>query len=579
MADRNTVTPPGPGRRRVLTMAAAAATAGSWTPAFRVDARAAEPGTPPSFPPGIRLARQAFRNWSGEVALEAVWTAFPASPADVVTLADWARGQGWRLRAKGACHTWSPVLARRGEDTGRLVLVDTTEHLTGIALRHGTAPAVTAQAGTTLDAVHSALEAAGYGLTCVPSIGDLTVGGALAIGGHGTGAGRGTRGAHGTEGAHAFSSTVSDLVESLTAVVWDHAAERYGLRTFHRSEPDTAAFLLHLGRAFVTEATLRVPANVRLRCVSSLDVPVQELFGPPGSSGRTLDRHLADAGRAEVLWLPYADRPWLKLWTEEPRRPAASRQVDAPYPYTFYDNVPEPVSKLAREVIQGAGAVTPLYTKALEQGIRLGLTTTATWDLWGWSKNTVLYVRPTTLRSVFAGWVVLCARADVQRVLHGFWSRYQQLLDTCRARGEYPVNGPVEVRITGVDAPAPDGPLLSPARPRPDHPEWDTVVWLNSITFSGTPGESAFHRDLEQWMVTHFTGWSAVRPEWSKGWAYGPDGAWTDAPLLARAWPDAFREGQPAGARWDDAVATLDRHDPAGVFRGRFLDTLFHTPR
>ncbi|RLU87488.1 FAD-linked oxidase [Streptomyces griseocarneus] len=556
----------------MLTMAAAVTAAMRWTPAFRVEARADGTEAPPFFPPHIRLARQAFRNWSGEVALEAVWTAFPASPEDVVVLADWARAQGWRLRAKGVGHTWSPLLARRGEATGRFVLVDTTEHLTGIALRHGGTPAVTAQAGTTLDVVHAALEAAGYGVTCAPAIGDLTVGGALAVGGHGTG----LLSAPGA--GPALPATLSDLVESLVAVVWDPVAGRHTLRTFHRSEPGTAAFLLHLGRAFVTEATLRVPANVRLRCISSFDVPAQELFGPPGSSARTADQYLARTGRVEVLWLPYTDRPWLKLWSEEPHRPPSSRALDAPYPYVFYDRLPEPLSRLAREITRGAAAVTPLFTTGLEQGIRLGLTATATRDLWGWSRNTVLYVRPTTLRYVFAGWAVLCARADVQRVLHRFWSRLRQGLDEHRARGEYPLNGPVEVRITGTDTAAPDGPLLSPARPRPDRPDWDTVVWLNTTTFPGTPGESVFHRDLEQWMVTHFTGWAAIRPEWAKGWAFGPGGAWTDAPLLDRGWPGAFREGQPAGTRWDDAVAVLEQHDPAGVFRGPFLEQLFRSP-
>ncbi|MFD0385065.1 hypothetical protein ACFQ2B_31000 [Streptomyces stramineus] len=58
--------------------------------------------------------RQAFRNWSGEIVLDAVWTALPAGPADVVTLADWARAQGWRLRAKGMGHTWTPSWHRRG---------------------------------------------------------------------------------------------------------------------------------------------------------------------------------------------------------------------------------------------------------------------------------------------------------------------------------------------------------------------------------------------------------------------------------------------------------------------------------
>ncbi|MFD0385066.1 hypothetical protein ACFQ2B_31005 [Streptomyces stramineus] len=69
----------------------------------------------------------------------------------------------------------------------RLVLVDTTEGLTAISLSGGAPATVTAQAGATMDAIHTALEHAGYGLVGTPAIGDLTVAGGLAIGAHGTG--------------------------------------------------------------------------------------------------------------------------------------------------------------------------------------------------------------------------------------------------------------------------------------------------------------------------------------------------------------------------------------------------------
>ncbi|MFI1970662.1 hypothetical protein BLA24_04855 [Streptomyces cinnamoneus] len=562
--------PCGPPRRQVLT---AAATALGWVPVFRVDAHAADPGLPPAFPRGIRLVRQAFRNWSGEVALEAVWTAVPASPHDVLTLADWARAHRWRLRAKGAAHTFSPLLAGKNEDTRRLVMVDTTAHLTAIEVRPGTPATVTAQAGATLDAVHAALGAAGYGLTCVPATGSVTVAGVLAVGGHGTGVplpGTGRPLGRGTA-----SSTTSDTVESLTAVVWDATTGRHVLRTFHRSEPDTAAFLVHLGRAFVTEATLRVAADVRLRCRSSFDVPVGELFGPPGSGPRTLDRYLSRAGRVEALWLPHTERPWLKVWTEEPERPPAAREIHSPYPYVFGDSIPEEASTLAHRITEGAAALTPAFTGALQRGIQLGLTATATWDLWGWSRNTVLYLRATTWRWAFGGWAVLCARRDVQRVLHEFWSGLRRGLDEHGAHGEYPLNGTVEVRITAPDGQGPAAPVLSAACPRADRPDWDTVVWLNTATFPGTPGSAVFHHDLEQWMLTRFTGWAVVRPEWSKGWAYGAGGAWTQWSVLTGTWPRAFTDGRPEGARWDDAVAVLERHDPAGVFRSPFLAGLF----
>ncbi len=137
----------------------------------------------------------------------------------------------------------------------------------------------------------------------------------------------------------------------------------------------------------------------------------------------------------------------------------------------------------------------------------------------------------------------------------------------------------MDFRVTATDTAGPTGPLLSPARPRIDRPAWDTVVWFDTATFPGTPGAYVFHRDLEQWMVRHFAGWAAVRPEWPKGWGYGPEGPWTDDFVLRTAWPEAFRAGQPAGSRWEDAIAVLERHDPAGVFRGPFVEALFSDAR
>ncbi len=53
-----------------------------------------------------------------------------------------------------------------------------------------------------------------------------------------------------------------------------------------------------------------------------------------------------------------------------------------------------------------------------------------------------------------------------------------------------------------------------------------------------------------------------------------PEGAWTDRRALTTTWPGAFRTGFPAGARWEDAVAVLDRHDPGRVFGSPFVDAL-----
>lgn len=362
-------------------------------------------------------------------------------------------------------------------------------------------------------------------------------------------------------------------------MVWDAPSSQYVLRTFRRGEPDIGAFLVHLGRAFVTEVTLQVPANTRMRCQNWFDIQVTDLFGAPGSSSSNLDQYLGTTGRVEAIWFPFTTIPWLKVWSVAPGKPWLSAELDAPYPYTFANQVTQTQSDQIKQILQGDGALTPTFTNGEMSVAGSGMITLGVWDVWGWSKNVLLYVQPTTLRIFEAGWAVLCSRADVQRVVNDFYVSYQAQLSAARSAGQYPVNCPVELRITGVDTPAVVGggceALLSPARARPDHPEWDTVVWLDFATYPGTPESAPFFAELDQWILGHYTDWSMVRPEWSKGWAHTASGGpWTDPTVIGTTWPDAFRSGLPAGAQWDDAVATLHRYDPAEVFSSPFLKQL-----
>lgn len=153
---------PKPSRRAFLSGAAAAG-ALAWVPAFRVTPASAQAtsAAPPGFPSSISLYQQAYSNWAGMISIDNVWTAAPASPADVVTLANWAQASGYRLRAKGMSHGWSPILLPAGNTGAGHVLVDTTQHLTSIATAAGSPATVTVQAGATMDNLTTALAAGG----------------------------------------------------------------------------------------------------------------------------------------------------------------------------------------------------------------------------------------------------------------------------------------------------------------------------------------------------------------------------------------------------------------------------------
>lgn len=531
------------------------------------------------FPEGVALYRQAFTNWSQEIRVDDVWTCAPATPEEVVRVVNWAQQAGFKVRARGHMHNWSPLALPPLADVSRVVLVDTTVHLSALSIDANASPAtVTAQTGVSMQALLAALEAQGLGLLAMPAPGDVTLGGVLAIGGHGTAVPAAGEMRH---PGHGYGS-ISNLVLALTAVVFDTRQQRYVLRRFERSDPAIGPLLVHLGRAFVVEATLQVGPNQRLRCVSRVDTACDELFAPAGSSSRSFASHLEAAGRVEAIWFPFTRQPWLKVWSLAPQRPPLARRTEAPYNYAFSDNVPLPLTDLIGCTVVGArGALTPAFGALQLALTSTGLLTSASLDLWGWSKNLLLYVRPTTLRVTANGYAVLTRRRDVQRVIHEFTAAYLVRTAAYRRSGLYPMNGPVEIRVTGLDQPAEVAcqgaavPWLSALRPRPDRPEWDVAVWFDILTLPGTEGAAAFYREFEQWMFANYSGaYAAVRVEWSKGWGYSGAAAWDDPTALGYTIPQSLRDGQSRETGWDAAVAALHRLDPYRVFCAPLHDRL-----
>jgi FAD/FMN-containing dehydrogenase len=568
-------------RRQFLAASAGVATlsAVGWEPAFRVPAASAQSTlpTPPGFPAAISLYQQAFQNWSGEIVLESAWTCAPTSESDIVTLANWAYPVGYQIRARGKMHNWSPLVVPLDSNGSNLILADTTQHLTSVAIDAlGSPSTVTAQTGVTMDVLLQDLEDAGLGLTAHPAPGDITIGGALAIDGHGT--------AIPAQGetiipGHTYGS-VSNLILSLNAVVWSSVQNQYVLRTFERSDPAIQPLLTHLGRSFITEVTLQVGANTRLRCQSFTNVAASALFGAPGSSSQTFDNYVERSGRVETIWFPFTSEPWLKVWSVSPNKPLFSREVDTPYNYVFSDVIPEELSNLIKSILEGDVAVTPTFGQAELDIVSAGLLSTLTGDIWGWAKDLLLYVEPSTLRVTANGYAVLTSRASIQQVIHDFVSYYESQVDAYQAEGNYPMNGPVEIRVTGLDNPADVelgtavSPLLSALRPRPDQPGWDVAVWFDILTMPGTPLSDQFYRNIEQWMFSHYIGsYAAVRPEWSKGWAYTDSAAWSDPAMLTSTIPNAISAGQVSGDNWTTAVSGLDSYDPFRVFSNQFLDS------
>ena len=344
-----------------------------------------------------------------------------------------------------------------------------------------------------MDVLLQDLENAGLGLTAHPAPGDITIGGALAIDGHGT--------AVPAEGetiipGHTYGS-VSNLILSLTAVVWSASQGQYVLQTFQRSDPAIQPLLAHLGRTFVTEVTLQVGANTRLRCQSFVNVPASALFGAPGSSSQTFDSYLEKSGRVETIWFPH-----VRALAESVDGRTSEASVVTRSRRTLQLRVcgrhPRDALRAHQRDPGGDVSVTPTFGQAELAIVAAGLVGTLTADIWGWAKDLLLYVKPSTLQSDGQR---LC-RPDHPSQYPAGDLRLHHLLRSqvadYQAEGNYPMNGPVEIRVTGLDVPSdvmiPSATTaqLSALRPRPDQPDWNVAVWFDILTMPGTPYSDSF---------------------------------------------------------------------------------------
>jgi hypothetical protein len=556
---------------------------------------------PSGFPPDIPVAQKTFENWCQMITVPKAWTCVPRSEDDVVRVCNWAAGAGYKVRARGIMHGWSPLTVTDADGTN-VMLVD----MTGLKKIKSVKPAtgnqsaqVVVQAGATMDALMNVLEytpagpaGLGFGFPHIPAPGHITVGGALAINAHGT--------AVPTPPNDAFPSSygsLSNQVLAFTAVVTLPGSNVYVAHTFTRDDTDAKAFLTHCGRALLLDVTLQVVDNYNMRCRSIFDVPSTTLFAaptgdtpPPGSVGDYLNR----SGRIEVIWFPSFPEsgpsyPWLKVWTVSPKKPATSVQVFGPYNYGFSDDLPEQITELLKQVLGGSAWLTPTVTKAFATFAALAATVNRVSDIWGASKNTLLYVRDETLRVTANGYAVLMQKHQVQQVVADCTARFSEMLAEYEARNLWPINSPLEIRVTALDDPAkvgtpsgqsPESPVISALSMDPvvRNAGWDVACWIDVLTIipEGDPQRAyEFYEEFESWIYTHFADGFRVMPEWSKGWAYTADGgAWTNEAIIDAA-RRTFTDGRPADDDWSWEEQTLAKYDSAGLFFDFFLERLF----
>ncbi|MCC8364768.1 FAD-binding protein [Xenorhabdus sp. PB61.4] len=532
------------------------------------------------FPKDVKLIYREFINWSEEIYSNHIPCSIPKSDKEIILVVNWAWKKNYKLRVVGESHNWSPlIISAQEQNNHQVMLMDLTQHFNQVSIKHLPEYAiVTAQAGVLMETLMTKMEEQGVGFTATPAPGDLTLGGVLAIGGHGTSVKALNEE---PQAGHHFGS-ISNSVLSLSAVVWDEKNEQYIIRNFKRNDPECAPLLVNLGCSLILNAELQAGKNQRLRCESITDIPATELFAlsQDKKNKKTFSHFLDKSGRAEAILFPFTANPWLKVWSVAPKKPISSIEVTHPYNYPFSDNIPVQISQLIKQITHDNPSLTPIFSH-LQYAVMLGYFLAAGNDIWGWSKNLLLYVKPTTLRVTANGYAILTSRSNIQKVLHLFYAQWHSLMQEYQNQGKYPVNGPIEIRVTALDEPSEVVqenavvPSLSAIRPRQDRPEWDVAIWLDVLTHPDTQYAAEFYSRLEAWMFKEFDDtYASIRVEWSKGWGYSTKGAWANEDILTQKIPASFTDGLPADNNWHSAINTLQKFDPHNLFRSPLLEKL-----
>ena len=567
----------------------------------------------PDFPVNIPLNMLPYSNWDQQINSPGILTCAPQSADDVVAVCNWAKNNGYQVRPRGVMHGWSPLtLPTNPDPAAKIMLVDLTKSLCQASFlppSDGLPSRVKVQTGKTMLELLKYLEgqaggsgsAPGYSFPHTPAPGNLTVGGVLAIDAHGTAIPTPPN-----DNFPASYGSISNQILEFTAVVTDPNSttpDQYALRTFERGESDAKAFLAHLGRALLVDATLQVIDNYNLRCQSFTNFPDSTVFAAPTSAipipqdsfGDYLNRY----GRVEVIWFRTGTNPWLHVWSVAPSKPDGSTEVTSPYNYPFADYVPEVLQDFVKQILNGIPSVTPLFGETAALVTANGLdgknavgqpgVYPPSRDIWGPSKNTLLYIQDTTLQVTANGYAIQMKKADVQQAVFDFTSKFTSLLASYEQNGKFPVNSAVEIRATSLDDPASvaigsnigaESPVIS-ALSYDDLAKqngWDVALWIDVLTIPGTDHSNEFYAELETWVLERFSG-NAARPlpEWSKGWGYSADqGPWTN-PQFFDYIRQTFTVGRNDQNNWQCEVDTLQKYDKFNLFTNPLLDQLFTT--
>ncbi|CAL8071544.1 unnamed protein product [Orchesella dallaii] len=539
---------------------------------------------PPNFPPTIPILPGEFRNWAGNIHVSNMWIAIPRTFKDILVLANWAYLNDFMLRPKGFSNSWAPLTVTKSSSSCRnTVLVDTTQFLIQMKMlsSKGKFRAVQVQTGASMESLLSFLEDHKCGLFAAPVMGEISIGGVLAVSGHGSGL---PTLSSSRAPAGYSSGSLSNLILSFKAVVWDEHKESYVIKKFARAERDSRAFLTHMGRAFLTEVTLLVGPAYKLRCQSLSDLSAEKLLASPddvngAKSGHETFASLVDKYHSvDLSVFPYTDYTLLMACSNRTKNyNNTSRVVNTPYPFSYLENVPRSVTVLLSQFLSGRHYLAPLISRLNHQFNSVGIRYSSNEDIWGASKNILVRYKSTFTHSFSSGYAILTSRDNLQKVASEVYSFYLELLEKFSSDWQYPQNQPLQITVTGLDDPkdlppfgkfeSPALSILAPVKGK----KFNVALVVSVNVYPGTRYFEKFMRELESHLFLKYDGDEAlVRPEWAKAWAFTDSGAWDNRILIRKMIPKAY------GSDWNWAIETLNQYDPHHIFSNDFIKYVLH---
>jgi hypothetical protein len=519
------------------------------------DSTAKVPDDPPDGFPTIPGYRATVKGFDGGNEHRSLWHAVPSTADDIVAIVNWASEQEprARVRPKGATHSWAPMTPSAAEvvllDMRRFDRIDEAQWDDELGR-------VTCGPAVTIEQLSEFLRGKQRMIAFTPAIGFATVGGTMATGGHGKG----------TDILPEGGATIGSQVVALEMIAYDEGQKRYAVIRVASEDPRLPALRVHLGSAIITSVTLRtVPhrkysltkAYYGLRRYLSDRTDETTLLGELGRSMAT-----------ELMWFPY--QGWLGFRRHLLRRGLEAVDTGQAVPLEGTQAYRAFFNFAARDADQA-------FERALAKSKPRGIGIRFQHALGFGRRNAKLvdahagrvYVSHFILRLHAAGWCVVVERSRVAALVR----RFADVVRSQQQVHRFPIDGPIEVRITDVEAHE-DGPGFSPAAAPRDVPVARLhAVWLNVLTHLGTDAGKLLH-DVESFLrgLGPHDGVHRVCGEWHKGWAYDGNGQpWSDVDCIA-----SFRRSfECTSQSWSATQRVLTELDPHELFRSELADILF----